>query len=199
MSKIFHIRFDFPKFISPRFVFPKNWTPKLSALSSRSNSMGFSSKSIKSTIANNNVSIPGTLDISATLGSKTIQVTKIGDKAFFINNILARQSVILLPESFYLWKVSKFEDITIDSLSLFTLITPTIEVLFIGCGEKMPRLLPKEIHSHFKSLGIVIEATNSVNAITTFNVLNSEGRNVAAAVLTLHPTLSSSEELPEFI
>ena len=39
----------------------------------------------------------------------------------------------------------------------------------------------------FKQHGIIVEILTTVNAASTFNVLNSEGRNVAAALLTLKP------------
>jgi uncharacterized protein len=114
-------------------------------------------------------------------------IKAFGDTSFLINNVIARQSVILLPNSFLLWNVKRVEDLTVDNLSVFAAIFPTIEVLFLGCGKSMPRQLPEDITAFFKSKGIVIEASNTVNAASTFNVLNLEGRNVAAALLTLEP------------
>lgn len=118
---------------------------------------------------------------------KKTTITAFGDKSFLINRVLVRQSVVLLPNSFLLWKPRSFEEITVDSLTIFELIKPTIEVLFIGCGETMPQRLPTKIFDYFKRKGIVVEASNTINAASTFNVLNGEGRNVAAALLTLQP------------
>jgi len=59
--------------------------------------------------------------------------------------------------------------------------------LFIGCGEVLDQQFPAEIVKHFREKGIVIEASNSVSAASTFNILNGEGRNVAAALLTKKP------------
>lgn len=116
------------------------------------------------------------------------QIRGFGDTSFMINDVLVRQSVLCLPHSFLLWEnVRSFEDITIESLSLFTIFYPTIEVLFIGCGENMPRQLNPEISKYFRSKGIILEISNTVNAASTFNVLNSEGRNVAAALITNLP------------
>lgn len=81
----------------------------------------------------------------------------------------------------------RFEDISLETLFLFPLLFPAMEVVFIGCGSSMPRLLAPEIYQHFRSKGIVIEATNTINAAASFNVLNSEGRNVCAALLTIEP------------
>jgi NADH dehydrogenase [ubiquinone] 1 alpha subcomplex assembly factor 3 len=112
------------------------------------------------------------------------ELRAFGDSAFLVNDTVVRQSVILLPNSFYLWNVKTFEDITIESLSMFPILHPTIEILLLGCGKKTP-FLPLEIRKHFQSKGIVIELSTTSYAASTFNILNQEGRNVAAAMITL--------------
>ena len=79
------------------------------------------------------------------------------------------------------------QDITIESLSVFTLLYPTVECLFIGCGDNIPAQLDPALARFFKQKGIVVEVSSSANAAATFNVLNNEGRNVAAALLALGP------------
>ncbi len=115
------------------------------------------------------------------------QVRGLGDSSFMINDIYVRQSVLLLPKSFFLWNAKKFEDISVDSLSLFSMLYPTIEVLFIGCGENQPGPGSVEIIKHFKKKGVVVEFSDTANAASTFNVLVGEGRNVGAALLTNKP------------
>lgn len=108
-----------------------------------------------------------------------------GDHAFQINDTLVRNSVILLPTSYFIWKALKFEDINEESLSIFPLLFPTIEMVLIGCGDTVPNRLPVDLVKKFRSQGIVLEAMTSNSAISTFNVLNGEGRNVGAAVFQL--------------
>ena len=69
---------------------------------------------------------------------------------------------------------------------MFTLVYPTIEILFIGTGERTKRVDP-EITKYFKSKGIVLEVASTIHAASNFNVLNAEGRNIGAALLTLQP------------
>lgn len=111
------------------------------------------------------------------------QIQAFGDQCFLINDTMIRQSVICTPQSFLLWNVNSFDDITIDSLIMFSLLHPTIEVLFIGCGDVIPKKISSGITNHFKAKGIIIEATTTSNAASTFNILVSEGRNVCAALL----------------
>lgn len=126
------------------------------------------------------------------LGSSetTVRPTVVGygDQAFQINKILTRQSVLLLPNSFLLWNARTFDDITIESLSIFATIYPTLEILFVGCGEKFSKPLSPEIIKYFRNKGIVVEASSTMGAASTFNLLSEEGRHVAAALLTNQPT-----------
>ena len=120
-------------------------------------------------------------------GNRRIGVRGYSETTFKIDDTLVKQSVLLMPHSFLLWTANRFEDINIETLFLFPLLFPAVEVVFIGCGATMPRLLSPEIYQHFRSKGVVIEATNTINAAASFNVLNSEGRNVCAALLTIEP------------
>ena len=61
-----------------------------------------------------------------------MNVLGFGDRSFKVNDKLIGQSILLLPKSLYLWNAKQFSDITVDSLILFPLIYPTIEILFIG-------------------------------------------------------------------
>ena len=63
---------------------------------------------------------------------------------------------------------------------------PSLEILIIGLGEQ-PRLQSNsvEIKKYFRDHGIVVEMLGTLSAASTFNVLNSAGRNVAAALLTM--------------
>ncbi|KAJ1430967.1 NADH dehydrogenase 1 alpha subcomplex assembly factor 3 [Ochromonadaceae sp. CCMP2298] len=120
------------------------------------------------------------------LDAKNTSIIAYGDTSFQIDNKLIRQSVILMPETFLLWAPKSIDEITIDSLTPMALLFPTLEVLFIGTGDKMHRL-PAHVVDHFRLKGIVIEASSTMNAASTYNLLIAEGRHVAAALLTLFP------------
>ena len=45
-------------------------------------------------------------------------------------------------------------DITVESLSVFEIAYPTIEVLFIGCGEILKNRFPIHIEKYFRDKGI---------------------------------------------
>lgn len=104
---------------------------------------------------------------------------------FIINNLIVKKPVILLPNSFFIWNTNSFEEIDVKSLSIFTYLYPTPEIIIVGCGSGPKERLDVNVREYFQMRGIVIDQMDSVNAVQTFNVLISEGRNVGAAVLPL--------------
>jgi uncharacterized protein len=99
--------------------------------------------------------------------------------------MVVKKSVLLFPRNFLIWNTNTFEEIDVNSLSLFSYLYPTLELLIIGCGPSSKTRLPQEVREHFQMRGIVIDQMDSMNAVQTFNILVSEGRNVGAAVLPL--------------
>ncbi|KAI9915188.1 hypothetical protein PsorP6_007693 [Peronosclerospora sorghi] len=63
---------------------------------------------------------------------------------------------------------------------------PPIEILVLGCGERIDRLAP-ELNKMLNITGIVVEYQDSLNACATFYILNAEDRRVAAALLPYDP------------
>ncbi|MHA6323511.1 Mth938-like domain-containing protein [Roseivivax sp. CAU 1753] len=59
-----------------------------------------------------------------------------------------------------------------------------IDVLFIGTGREITHI-PKALRSELDAAGIGVEVMGSASACRTYNVLLSEGRRVALAVLPL--------------
>ena len=118
-----------------------------------------------------------------------MQIRGYGDTSFQLNEVQVNQSVLVFSKSFLLWNAKTFADVTAENLGVFALMHPTPEVVFIGCGEVQPGRLPPDLVQFFKAKGIVVEASSTVNAAATFNILVAEGRNVAAALLTNQPLL----------
>lgn len=68
-----------------------------------------------------------------------------------------------------------------DATSLLALVDE-IDVLFIGTGADTAHV-PADFRTRLEAVGIGVEAMNSPAACRTYNVLVSEGRRVAAALL----------------
>uniref|UniRef100_A0A8D3CUY1 NADH dehydrogenase [ubiquinone] 1 alpha subcomplex assembly factor 3 n=1 Tax=Scophthalmus maximus TaxID=52904 RepID=A0A8D3CUY1_SCOMX len=73
----------------------------------------------------------------------------------------------LLPPAILQWNVGSYKDITEESVSLFHMLVPRIEILVLGTGSK----------------GIAVEVQDTPNACATFNFLTSERRVTAAGLI----------------
>ena len=93
-------------------------------------------------------------------------------------------SVIILPEETISWDIGAYEDISPASFGAVTQTAGGVEVLLIGCGARMgmPR---SDIRDYLKEFGIVPEWMDTGAACRTFNVLLSEDRAVAAALIAV--------------
>ncbi|XP_029192565.2 NADH dehydrogenase [ubiquinone] 1 alpha subcomplex assembly factor 3-like isoform X1 [Acropora millepora] len=117
-------------------------------------------------------------------------VTSYSSQGFNIKGIKVVGSVAILPTIFYHWRIKRPEDITAESLSLFTIMEPPIEIVVVGTGDKLFRLDPK-LHSYMrKQHNILLEVQATANASATFNFLLEETRLVGAVLI---PPTSTDE------
>merc|ERR1719215_578089 len=115
--------------------------------------------------------------------SGKVSISEFDDNGFVINDVYLKGSVLVFPHTALMWKPSQFEDVTEDSLALVGLTNPETEILLVGCGERIKHNIDQSIREYYMKRGIVIELMDSANACATFNILNAEGRQVAAAML----------------
>lgn len=119
--------------------------------------------------------------------------TQIG---FRLNNgVLVMGSIAIFPRSVLSWQVTNYNEITEESLSLFTILEPKLEIIILGI-ETTPNdySFKNKILSIMKKYKINIEILPTEKATSTFNYLNSESRYVAGAMIPpLHVDLFDKE------
>ncbi|CAL4915682.1 unnamed protein product [Urochloa decumbens] len=104
------------------------------------------------------------------------------DTGFKINNVKYEGSLLIVENKIMSWAPKTFSEITAESLSIFKVVHPIPEILILGCGRNI-QLVSPELRKFIRSTGMKLEAVDSRNAASTYNILNEEGRPVAAAVL----------------
>jgi len=122
------------------------------------------------------------LDItpSVPVGRQIIQ--SYGDHRFRVSDIVFESPVLVFPEKTVTWSVSSIESLSVDALSEVIEADSAIDILLIGCGKAMA-LIPPDLRDALKDSGIVIEPMDTGAACRTFNVLTTEDRRVAAALI----------------
>lgn len=90
----------------------------------------------------------------------------------------------IFPRTVMSWNVDCLQSIDENSLRLFLLLEPKIDVLVIGTGDEE---VTKEFRNRMGEIGrkykINIELLKTESAVTTFNFLNAESRMVAGGFL----------------
>lgn len=109
-------------------------------------------------------------------------ISKYSTKGFKIQGNKLYGSVAILPKTFFSWKVRAASEITIESLQLFTVVEPKIELLVVGTGVKIERL-SQDVRDYLRKHNISLEVLDTPNACSTFNFLLEEGRMTAAALI----------------
>ncbi|KAG0580021.1 hypothetical protein KC19_4G142200 [Ceratodon purpureus] len=124
-------------------------------------------------------------DFDVFAGADTAEKVRINgydEDRFFANGVEVEGAIICLSRLTLKWTPKSLDEITPDSLAIFELLRPAPEILVLGCGKRMGRV-SKELRDYLRSNGIKLEAIDTANATSTFNILNEEGRVVAAAML----------------
>jgi len=136
--------------------------------------------SINESRANN---APGnqSLKLHLTTAENHNLITAFGTGFVEINQKKYVSNLIVLVDSVVAdWQATDFNHLTENSFAKLVDLKP--EVVLLGTGEKHQFLHPK----NYKALtekGIPLECMTTAAACRTYNILMSEGRNVAAALI----------------
>ncbi len=122
------------------------------------------------------------MDISPLIPKGWQLITGYGSSGFKINNEWVDGSLLVFPDRTEQWNVKAAGDITLDSLS--TLLSSGIELLLLGTGGTMAVIDPA-IRTALKAANIALEAMDTGAACRTYNILLSEERRVAAALVAI--------------
>lgn len=115
-------------------------------------------------------------------GPHTMYIDSYSSHGFVVNGNRVLGPCALLPHSIVQWNVGSHQDITEESLSLFWMLEPRIEIVVVGTGNKT-EWLNAQILRTMRQRGIAVEVQDTPNACATFNFLCHEGRITGAALI----------------
>ncbi|KAF7640378.1 hypothetical protein Mgra_00000199 [Meloidogyne graminicola] len=91
--------------------------------------------------------------------------------------------IAVFPKTTLSWRVLSPSEITAESLELFFMLQPKLDILLIGVGNKKDiDLVRKNVGPAISKARIGYEILDTEDAASTFNFLNAENRYVAAAL-----------------
>jgi len=113
-------------------------------------------------------------------------ITGFTDDSIDVNNQRYTTSIIVMPTSINAnWQSNtstalSFKTLTSDEIEKIAALKP--EVVLLGTG-KIHRFLHPKLSMVLSQQGIAVECMTTAAACRTYNILMSEGRKVAAALL----------------
>lgn len=108
-------------------------------------------------------------------------ITAYGEHYIEINRQRYAQNLIVMPNAMiHDWQVTGFADLANEQFQQIANLKP--EVVLLGTGTTHLFLHPKSYQSLTEN-GIALECMTTAAACRTYNILMSEGRSVAAALL----------------
>ena len=111
-------------------------------------------------------------------------VESYGAGRFRVSGELHEGSILIAPEGTQTWQVERIEDVTIESLEPLFEMTAGFDILILGCGPSLAMVAPS-LRQALRERGVVIEPMDTGAACRTYNVLLSEARRVAAAIIAV--------------
>ena len=107
-----------------------------------------------------------------------------GNGGFRFAGMSHRGSLLALPSGIQAWQVVSAGDIDAASLAPVLAEAEAIDILLIGTGDDLVPLDPAT-RQHLADAGLVADLMATGAAVRTFNVLLSEDRAVAAALIAV--------------
>ena len=107
-----------------------------------------------------------------------------GGGGFRFANMSHQGSLLCVPSGIYGWNISDVGEFGLEAFERVLDEQADIEVLLVGTGVDLRPLRP-DLKNAFREAGILADTMATGAAVRTYNVLLSEDRAVAAALLAV--------------
>lgn len=107
-----------------------------------------------------------------------------GNGGFRFADMSHRGSILALPSGIEAWPVTSAAEIDASSLQRLLDEAKAIDILLIGTGDEMVPL-PADVRAALEAAGLYPDPMSTGAAVRTYNVLLSEARQVAAALVAV--------------
>ncbi len=112
------------------------------------------------------------------------QIEAYGNGGFRFAGMSHRGSLLCLPSGIYGWEAPAPEALDAESLAKVFAEANAIQILLLGTGPDLVPI-PAALRQRCREANIVAESMATGAAVRTFNVLLSEQRAVAAALIAV--------------
>ncbi|CAN7421150.1 Mth938-like domain-containing protein [Rhizobium sp. LjRoot30] len=111
-------------------------------------------------------------------------IDSYGNGGFRFADMSHRGSILCLPSGIHGWDMAADTPLTTEHFERVLDEAGDIEVLLVGTGANL-RILPPALKAALKARGIASDPMSTGAAVRTFNIMLSEARAVAAALIAV--------------
>ncbi|MEX0606953.1 MAG: Mth938-like domain-containing protein [Halofilum sp. (in: g-proteobacteria)] len=127
------------------------------------------------------------MKVSLETGSASHRIRAYDEGSVTVNQDVYTSDLIVMPEAIVTeWANAPVAELTPDHLAVIAPYEP--EIVLLGTGRRQ-RFPSAQLMADLARKGIGLEAMDTAAACRTYNVLMSEDRRVAAALLLIEPDL----------
>jgi uncharacterized protein len=123
------------------------------------------------------------MDVTPIIPAGRQVVETYGAAGFRISGVSFAGSVLVFPDRTELWPVLSLADASLDDFDAVA-AHGDVSILLLGCGKRMGSV-PLALREGLRARGVVVEPMDTGAACRTYNVLLSEERRVAAALIKI--------------
>ena len=110
-------------------------------------------------------------------------IDAFGDGGFRIAGVRKEGATLIVDGAARLW-TRQGETLTLEDLRIFIDRPDRPDMVILGVGERLIHP-PAAVRQAFRDAGIGLEVMDTATACRTYNLLAGEGRNVAAALISV--------------
>lgn len=122
------------------------------------------------------------MDVTPTIPEGFQIIDSYGPGRFQISGTGYHGPLLVFPDKVYDWSIADPNDLSVDALEVVFQADPAVEVLLFGCGRRMTLVKPS-LRQAIRDNGVAMDPMDTGAACRTYNILLSEGRRVAAALI----------------
>lgn len=121
------------------------------------------------------------MDVTPIIPAGRQVIDSYGPGGFHVSGAGYERAILVFPDATLAWNVASFAEVSIETLR------PVIEhggvrILLLGCGPRS-EFLSAKVRRELRDAGIIVDVMDTGAACRTYNILLSEDRPVAAALL----------------
>lgn len=125
------------------------------------------------------------MDVTPPLPRGRQVIRGYGGGGFLIAERRYAGSVLVFRERVLPWPVSGVDALSVDDFADVRQASDGVDVLLIGCGSSGTAGIAEHVRARLRSDGIVVEPMDTGAACRTWNVLLTEERRAAAALIAI--------------